>query len=84
MPPPHPAKRSERLQVMLLEAELKIIDEWRFENRIPSRAAAIRELLRRGLLFSGYEPSDIEKRLEDREHTPRSDAFGVIKGQSSE
>lgn len=25
------------------------IDDWRFENRMPTRAAAIRELLRRGL-----------------------------------
>ena len=44
-------KRTERLQVMLDEAELTKIDDWRFEHRIPSRAAAIRELIRRGMLL---------------------------------
>ncbi len=43
--------RNERLQIMLDEQELEVLDEWRFENRMPSRAAAIRELLRRGLLY---------------------------------
>lgn len=41
--------RSERIQVQLSQDELTILDEWRFTNRIPSRAAAIRELLRVGL-----------------------------------
>lgn len=35
---------------MLDENELQAIDDWRFENRLPSRAAAIRELIRRGLV----------------------------------
>jgi hypothetical protein len=34
---------------MLDEDELAAIDDWRFKNRMPSRAAAIRELLRVGL-----------------------------------
>jgi hypothetical protein len=42
-------KRTERLQVMLSEDEITLIDDFRFQKRIPSRAAAIRELLRRGL-----------------------------------
>ena len=45
-------KRTEKLQLMLDEQELQAIDDWRFENRMPTRAAAIRELLRRGLLSS--------------------------------
>jgi hypothetical protein len=44
-----PPKRTEKLQLMLGPDELKAIDDWRFENRLPSRAAAIRELIRRGL-----------------------------------
>lgn len=48
-------KRTERLQLMLDDEELKAIDEWRFENRMPSRAAAIRELLRRGLKAPGFD-----------------------------
>lgn len=43
-------KRTEKIQLMLGESELQAIDDWRFENRLPTRAAAIRELLRRGLL----------------------------------
>lgn len=41
--------RDERLQIMLSDEELRALDDWRFEMRMPSRAAAIRELLRRGL-----------------------------------
>ena len=49
-----PPKRTERLQLMLDPLELQAIDDWRFENRLPSRAAAIRELIRRGLLAPGF------------------------------
>jgi hypothetical protein len=41
--------RAERLQIMLTPEEIGALDDWRFANRMPSRAAAIRELLRRGL-----------------------------------
>lgn len=50
-----PPKRTEKVQVMLDDGELRAIDDWRFENRIPTRAAAIRELLRRGLLNKQFE-----------------------------
>jgi hypothetical protein len=42
-------RRTEKLQLMLSDEELRAIDDWRFDKRIPTRAAAIRELLRRGL-----------------------------------
>ena len=45
-----PPKRTEKIQLMLDDDELMAIDDWRFENRLPSRAAAIRELIRRGLV----------------------------------
>ena len=61
--------RGERLQIMLDEAELRALDDFRFQNRMPSRAAAIRELLRRGLGVAGYS-SDVTG--------ARSEAFGVI------
>ncbi len=53
-------KRTEKLQIMLDDEELKAIDDWRFENRLPSRAAAIRELLRRGLKSDHFDdpPTD--------------------------
>jgi len=41
--------RGERLQIMLTDEELVALDDWRFDKRMPSRAAAVRELLKRGL-----------------------------------
>lgn len=46
--------RGERLQIMLTEEELRALDDWRFAQRMPSRASAVRELLRRGLAAEGY------------------------------
>ena len=46
--------RGERLQVMLTLEELRALDDFRFRRRMPSRAAAIRELLRRGLAADGF------------------------------
>ena len=43
-------ERTERLQVVLSTEEVAAADDFRFENRLPSRAAAVRELIRRGLL----------------------------------
>src|ERR1700742_3906914 len=47
-------QRGERLQIMLDDGELKALDDFRYQNRMPSRAAAVRELLRRGLGAVGY------------------------------
>ncbi|HEV2516866.1 MAG TPA: hypothetical protein VGV07_16540 [Devosia sp.] len=49
--------RGERLQIMLEADELRALDDFRFANRMPSRAAAVRELLRRGLAVDGAVPS---------------------------
>ena len=46
-------QRFKRLQVMLTDQELRILDEFRFEYHMPTRAAAIRELLKRGLAAGG-------------------------------
>ena len=40
-------ERTERLQIMVNTEELAVIDDFRFKSRMPSRAAAVRELLRR-------------------------------------
>jgi hypothetical protein len=45
--------RPERLQIMLSTDELSALDDWRFVRRMPSRASAIRELLRLGLATQG-------------------------------
>jgi hypothetical protein len=41
--------RGERLQVMLSPEELTALDDFRFRRRMPTRAAAVRELLKLGL-----------------------------------
>jgi hypothetical protein len=61
--------RPERLQIMLNEDELAALDDWRFAQRMPSRAAAIRELLRRGLVAEGVELAEVGR---------RSSNFGVL------
>jgi hypothetical protein len=45
--------RGERLQIMLTDEELAALDDWRFARRMPSRASAVRELLKRGLAAEG-------------------------------
>ena len=46
--------RGERLQIMMSPDELTVLDDFRFKQRMPSRAAAVRELLKRGLAVEGY------------------------------
>lgn len=65
--------RGERLQVMLTEAEVKALDDWRFSRRMPSRAAAVRELLKRGLAADGFAQAHGSTRSQD---------FGVADGKS--
>jgi hypothetical protein len=45
--------REDRLQIMLAPDELEAVDNFRFAHRMPSRAAAVRELLRYGLAAQG-------------------------------
>lgn len=51
-------ERGERLQIMLNDDELRALDDWRFSARMPSRAAAIRELLKRGLAAEGFDSAN--------------------------
>jgi hypothetical protein len=45
--------RTERLQFFLTADELAAVDDFWFQTRMPSRSAAIRELLKRELIASG-------------------------------
>jgi hypothetical protein len=45
--------RGERLQIMLSPEELSVVDDFRFQHSMPTRAAAVRELLRLGLASVG-------------------------------
>jgi hypothetical protein len=57
--------RGERLQIMLSHGELRAIDTWRFGKRMPSRASAIRELLKRGLAAEGFLEADEAQKSKD-------------------
>ncbi|WP_281017654.1 MULTISPECIES: hypothetical protein [unclassified Minwuia] len=61
MPENMPPKRTEKLQLMLDDLEMEAIDDWRFRHRMPSRAAAIRELIRRGLAAVDLEEPTADK-----------------------
>ena len=61
--------RGERLQIMLTGEELTVLDDFRFKLRMPSRAAAVRELLKRGLAAEGFEVVAFGSKSEE---------FGVI------
>ena len=64
--------RGERLQIMLTEDELKALDDWRFSHRMPSRAAAVRELLKRGLAADAVVTVDGRSKSEDFGITQRA------------
>jgi hypothetical protein len=57
--------RGERLQIMLTDEELVALDDWRFAKRMPSRAAAVRELLKRGLVAEGFNIANGDSRSRD-------------------
>ena len=57
--------RGERLQIMLTKEELDALDNWRFTKRMPSRAAAIRELLKRGLAAEGFNLAEGGRKSQD-------------------
>jgi len=62
--------RGERLQIMLSPEELKAVDDFRFKQRMPSRAAAVRELFRIGLANIGL--------MVAADETRKSSDFGVL------
>lgn len=57
--------RETRLQIMLDDEELAAIDDWRFKQRMPSRAAAIRDLLQIGLRADSNGQADPGRRSRD-------------------
>ena len=61
--------RGERLQIMLTKEEVDALDTWRFSRRMPSRASAIRELLKRGLAAEGFISADGEA---------KSSSYGIL------
>ena len=66
--------RGERLQIMLSPEELSALDDFRFTQRMPSRAAAVRELFRLGLASAGLVLPTTGK---------RSSEFGVLENSGN-
>lgn len=64
--------REERLQIMLRPDEIAPLDTFRFNHRMPSRAAAIRELIKRGLAAEGFLEADAGQKSSD---------FGILDKQ---
>jgi hypothetical protein len=62
--------RPDRLQIMLTPEELRVLEDFRFKQRMPTRAAAVRELFRLGLASQGISAAPPNQ---------RSAAFGVLK-----
>jgi hypothetical protein len=68
-------ERLVRLQIMLDSDELEAIENWRFKTRMPSRAAAVREIMRRGLAAEGFKVANIGD---------QSNSYGVINSPVSD
>jgi hypothetical protein len=66
--------RGERLQIMLMREEVEALDNWRFSRRMPSRAAAVRELLKRGLASDGFVSAEGGQHSRD---------FGVVDSKAA-
>ena len=49
------SKKTVRVHIALEPSELEAIENFRFENRMQTRAAAIRELIKRGLSASNEQ-----------------------------
>ena len=65
--------RGERLQIMLRPEELQAVDDFRFKQRMPSRAAAARELFKLGLTVARQSPAQTGQ---------KSAEFGVLQDNS--
>ena len=73
--------RGERLQIMLSPEELTVLDDFRFRARMPSRAAAVRELLKRGLSTEGYSLAAPGTKSSDFGVIDRADGAAKTRGR---
>jgi hypothetical protein len=74
--------RGERLQIMLSPDELVMLDDFRFKKRMPSRAAAVRELLKRGLAAEGFDLAAVGAKSSEYGVTGRSPSANSKPAQS--
>jgi hypothetical protein len=73
-------ERPERLQIMLTADELATLENWRYDKRMPSRSAAVRELLRRGLASDGFLTAEQGVKSQDFGILPTADGDGIAEG----
>lgn len=74
--------RGERLQIMLSPEELSAVDDFRFKHRMPTRAAAVRELLKYGLASADIVDGNGAK--SSNYGVLGRGPFGVLEGDGSE
>ena len=74
MPRNNNLTRGLRLQIMLNADEVAAVDDFRFKQRMPSRAAAVRELFRVGLTSARTAPAVAGRKSSD---------FGVLADNSN-
>jgi hypothetical protein len=60
---------------MLSKVELEALEKWRYDKRMPSRAAAVREILRRGLSADGFLTA---------QSGSKSGSFGVLHNEQED
>jgi metal-responsive CopG/Arc/MetJ family transcriptional regulator len=73
-------ERPERLQIMLTADELSALENWRYDKRMPSRSAAVRELLRRGLASDGFLTAEQGAKSQDFGILRTADGDGIAEG----
>ena len=73
--------RDERLQIMLSPEELVALDDFRFKKRMPSRAAAVREILKRGLASEGFSVAPTGTKSSDFGVTGKGDGASGKSGR---
>ncbi|QPC92065.1 hypothetical protein [Mesorhizobium sp. INR15] len=76
-------ERPERLQIMLTADELSALENWRYDKRMPSRSAAVRELLRRGLAADGFLTAEQGIKSQDYGILPADAVNGAAGNENS-
>jgi hypothetical protein len=75
--------RAIRLQIMLDDVEVTAIEDWRFRKRMPSRASAVRELIRRGLRAEGFDLANAGQKSSDYGVVTTPETNGKLRGKNS-
>jgi len=68
--------RDKRIHVLMDEAELKALDEWRFAHKIASRGDAVRQLVYAGVVLT--TPGVVGTKLKDWVVAERESAIGEL------